>query len=284
MQARYFSAQQGRFASVDPANAGASLGDPQSWNAYAYVSNNPLTYTDPDGLGIFGDIGSIVGSLFPGLGTLIGWGVGSIADLATGQSISPPGLVGIGSDVFGGIMGSVNNGQPWNEQLPIGGGFGGGLNTGSVFGSGNTGPFIFSLENQATIGPVVLPLGNYPLLGPMVGWGKSAVYNFVDLLSLGRPTYVGQRVMDAMQPRTQQEQRGWNASQLYAAFALIPTRSADSYLTGTLKRSPSYASEYGMKTIQDLEDLAKVGNQKAQKMLKLVKQAARLQGKVGGKP
>jgi hypothetical protein len=36
-----------------------------------------------------------------------------------------------------------------NEQLPIGGGFGGGpLNTGTVFGSGNTGPFVFSFEDQ----------------------------------------------------------------------------------------------------------------------------------------
>jgi RHS repeat-associated protein len=110
--ARYFAAAQGRFTSPDPGNAGSSLTDPQSWNGYGYVSNNPLTYADPNGLGIFGDIGSIVGSFFPGLGTLIGWGIGSIADLATGQSISPPGLIGIGSDIFGSIAGGVNNGQP----------------------------------------------------------------------------------------------------------------------------------------------------------------------------
>jgi len=94
-QARYFSGAQGRFASPDPANAGANPLDPQSWNGYAYVSNNPLMYTDPDGQGIFGDIGSVIGSFFPGLGSLVGWGIGTIGDIITGQPISPPGGLGL---------------------------------------------------------------------------------------------------------------------------------------------------------------------------------------------
>ncbi len=48
--ARYFSAAQGRFTSPDPANAGVSLTDPESWNAYAYVRNSPLRFVDPHGL------------------------------------------------------------------------------------------------------------------------------------------------------------------------------------------------------------------------------------------
>ena len=48
--ARYMSAPLGRFISPDPENAGASTDDPQSWNAYAYARNNPLMYTDPDGM------------------------------------------------------------------------------------------------------------------------------------------------------------------------------------------------------------------------------------------
>jgi len=49
-EARYMSAAQGRFTSPDPGNAGAFTSNPQSWNAYSYVVNNPLKYTDPHGL------------------------------------------------------------------------------------------------------------------------------------------------------------------------------------------------------------------------------------------
>jgi RHS repeat-associated protein len=40
--ARYFTNALGRFNSPDPANAGADMMDPQSWNGYSYVENNPL--------------------------------------------------------------------------------------------------------------------------------------------------------------------------------------------------------------------------------------------------
>jgi RHS repeat-associated protein len=47
--ARYYSSQQGRFTSVDPSNESIRLPNPQTFNRYAYVSNNPLRYVDPDG-------------------------------------------------------------------------------------------------------------------------------------------------------------------------------------------------------------------------------------------
>ena len=49
MHARYYSATMGRFSSVDPTWASADLGNPQSWNRYSYVLNNPINMTDPDG-------------------------------------------------------------------------------------------------------------------------------------------------------------------------------------------------------------------------------------------
>jgi RHS repeat-associated protein len=52
-QARYFSAALGRFNSPDPSNAGANLFNPQSWNAYTYAFNNPLTLIDPSGTSPF---------------------------------------------------------------------------------------------------------------------------------------------------------------------------------------------------------------------------------------
>jgi RHS repeat-associated protein len=48
--ARYYASTQGRFTSVDPLMASGLAVDPQSWNRYTYVSNNPLRYTDEDGL------------------------------------------------------------------------------------------------------------------------------------------------------------------------------------------------------------------------------------------
>src|SRR5205823_7019202 len=50
-QNRDYSSNQGRWITPDPAGKGAVyLDDPQTWNMYAYVRNNPTTLTDPSGL------------------------------------------------------------------------------------------------------------------------------------------------------------------------------------------------------------------------------------------
>jgi RHS repeat-associated protein len=47
---RYFSSAQGRFTSPDSMLAKKDwLVDPQRWNKYAYIRNNPLRYVDPNG-------------------------------------------------------------------------------------------------------------------------------------------------------------------------------------------------------------------------------------------
>jgi RHS repeat-associated protein len=49
--ARYYGSSMGRFMSPDPAgNSVADFSNPQSWNMYSYVLNNPLKYVDPTGL------------------------------------------------------------------------------------------------------------------------------------------------------------------------------------------------------------------------------------------
>ena len=48
--ARYYSSAQGRFTSVDPTLLSVNGFNPQTWNRYAYVLNNPLAYVDPLGL------------------------------------------------------------------------------------------------------------------------------------------------------------------------------------------------------------------------------------------
>lgn len=52
MHARYYSASMGRFMAVDPADGESH--QPQSWNRYAYVRNNPVIFTDPTGRQLYG--------------------------------------------------------------------------------------------------------------------------------------------------------------------------------------------------------------------------------------
>jgi RHS repeat-associated protein len=48
-ESRYFSGPQGRFSSADEPFADQDPSDPQSWNLYGYVRNNPLGNFDPSG-------------------------------------------------------------------------------------------------------------------------------------------------------------------------------------------------------------------------------------------
>ena len=49
-QARMYNSRHGRFTSPDPLLSSGRLEQPQTWNRYAYVVNNPLIYIDPTGL------------------------------------------------------------------------------------------------------------------------------------------------------------------------------------------------------------------------------------------
>jgi hypothetical protein len=146
----------GRFQSPDPANAGADPSNPQSWNGYSYVYNNPLSYTDPSGMfvcvscdvdetgnpvaiGIAAaiDIGELLAGLFLGGGP-----PPSIApSLATPSSpiLQPsPDFDSQGWNEQipqGDPDGLYDPGSLWNERVPIGGGFGGAFGGGSLASS-----------------------------------------------------------------------------------------------------------------------------------------------------
>jgi hypothetical protein len=49
-EARYYASTQRRFTSPDPTLLSVNGFNPQSWNRYGYVLNNPLLYVDPLGL------------------------------------------------------------------------------------------------------------------------------------------------------------------------------------------------------------------------------------------
>lgn len=46
---RYFGSSLGHFMTPDPPLMDQHIADPQSWNLYSYVRNNPLSFVDPDG-------------------------------------------------------------------------------------------------------------------------------------------------------------------------------------------------------------------------------------------
>jgi RHS repeat-associated protein len=48
--ARYYNSSHGRFTSVDPLTASASIKNPQTFNRYSYVLNSPYKFSDPLGL------------------------------------------------------------------------------------------------------------------------------------------------------------------------------------------------------------------------------------------
>ena len=55
MNARWMDPQAGRFVSVDPFVPNAS--NPQAYNGYSYVENNPIALTDPTGALPFRGVG-----------------------------------------------------------------------------------------------------------------------------------------------------------------------------------------------------------------------------------
>ena len=73
---------QGRWASPDPAGTAAvNPENPQSWNRYAYVLNNPLALVDPIGLSDCPDLKATCGDIFGDPGGAAG------VDLFFGQII-----------------------------------------------------------------------------------------------------------------------------------------------------------------------------------------------------
>ncbi len=158
-QVRHMSGAAGRFQSVDPGNAGANAGDPQTWNGYSYVGNNPLSFTDPSGeswwstlLGIGLDVaGFFTGGSSTVLGTI----------LMTGGTIAAG--TGTAGHIIDALAGAANVGV-------YGGGGTGGGNTGGVYGGGSSGSVVFNVIQVQASAP------SLPMAYGIVTWDVARAY------------------------------------------------------------------------------------------------------------
>jgi RHS repeat-associated protein len=101
MHARYYDANAGRFLAVDPTWVSADKGDPQSWNRYAYVGNDPVNKIDPDGK-------NPVGMLLSGA---INVGIESIRQIRSGNPVDNTRLfAALGAGLVSGAIGPIGSG------------------------------------------------------------------------------------------------------------------------------------------------------------------------------
>ncbi len=272
--ARYYGSALGRFTSPDPDNAGSDPSNPQSWNAYSYVLNSPLSNTDPNGEDTCKDGGyadvcvtdtppdpiqtlpfpqgppqqppptnpAQPGPVFNPPGGNTGNCVAGFTAAGAGVGAGVGGFVGGGAGAIGGVGAGAAGGTLVAPGVgTIGGGIAGGI-AGEAAGS----------AGGALVGGGLGAGAGY-LLGNIVcssGGGGGG--------SVGGATGGG----------------GASAND---------NQKADDLIRGRLKASKSYHAEYGSKTYGEIKNLAKQGDRSAQQMKKLIEQGDRLIQKLGGK-
>jgi RHS repeat-associated protein len=166
--ARTYSANSGRFGSPDPLEG--IVGDPQSWNRYAYVENDPINLTDPSGQGFWEDLLFAIFDIFvaifdpPALPQVLSLEASAEADYEIGEIVNGQVLIamttagevthriwaptctgsvcGTGGEVSDGPGSSAGTGPESTGENPdgsLGGGNPGGQGTGNTGSSGNVG-------------------------------------------------------------------------------------------------------------------------------------------------
>ena len=124
---RYYDPELGRF--IQPDNIIPDLSNPQSYNRYSYVANNPLRYTDPDGHDPLNSlfyqnmtVEQMVNSSRMSTPILVGAGV-----TAAVAAVAPESLPLLGRLAWAGMAGGTGgyvangtanamNGQPFNQN------------------------------------------------------------------------------------------------------------------------------------------------------------------------
>ncbi len=163
-QVRYMDGAQGRFQSVDPGNAGANLGDPQTWNGYSYVGNNPLSYTDPSGMF------TCVSCVADESGNPVVIGIAAAIDIGAAITGLVEGILG-----GGGPPATISPGLATPSNPVLGNGQAGSGNSSSSFCSGSN-PLVLCATGSggatASGGPDFVTL-NGSVGFPWVGWSPA---------------------------------------------------------------------------------------------------------------
>jgi len=143
--ARFYINRFGRFSCVDPSLGSPS--DPQSWNRYVYVRNNPVNIVDPSGqFWLFKLIGAIfmLLSFIPGLQWLapLGQAIAGVGFGLPGNLGNFPGTPPTFPDPLGNTQATLNSiyhpGQYGGLVISEAGGFGG-ISAGTDAGEGGSG-------------------------------------------------------------------------------------------------------------------------------------------------
>ena len=176
MNGRIYDPEIGRFLQADPI-----IQEPnnlQSWNAYTYVFNNPLKYTDPTGMFSWKEIWrpllAIVVSVVT-YGAASGWAAGWLAGTAlAGNAVAIGAIAGSIAGFAGGAVatgtfkGAAQGALSGLVFGGIAGHFGGGFSWGNVAASGVAGGVMADLQG-GKFGHGFLSAGVSAALGPQLG-------------------------------------------------------------------------------------------------------------------
>jgi RHS repeat-associated protein len=200
MNGRIYDPTLGRFLQADPVIQ--APGNPQNWNAYSYVFNNPYKYTDPSGLSASGNgdtntfrqilaifVVVIANMIVPGSGMVLWQAMltGAISGAVAGGLKG--GIAGaLSAGLFYGI-GSCFQNASWAQAGSGGGAFGTGLNA-AGFGA--------KVLTHGIAGGVMARLQGGKFGNGFVSAGMTQAFSpGIDLIGGGAPSAAAQRIVAA---------------------------------------------------------------------------------------
>jgi hypothetical protein len=135
--ARFYDSRVASFCSADPVEGNPE--NPQSWNRYAYVQNDPVNLTDPSGrfLGLLIALFNWLLNFLAGIGVGIGQAFGSLGQLFITQIGSESQLlIDPATGAITSAGGGAYYGLTWAGAAAVGGGLAGGVAAAGAAGGG----------------------------------------------------------------------------------------------------------------------------------------------------